>query len=177
MMFDEQGQAVTVEHKVRIARRAYHLLTEKVGMPPQDIIFDPNILAIGTGMEEHNRYALSFIEATRQIKQLFPEVRISGGVSNVPFRSAAASRSAGRCTPRSSTMPSPPAWTWPSSTPASSTCTKKFPPLCWRHVEDVLFDRRRDATERLIALAESIQHERRPTPPRAPGGSSRLTSA
>ncbi len=85
MMFDEQGQAVTVEHKVRIARRAYHLLTEKVGMPPADIIFDPNILAIGTGMEEHARYALNFIEATRQIKELLPDVKISGGMSNVSF--------------------------------------------------------------------------------------------
>ncbi len=85
MMFDEEGQAVTVEHKLRIARRAYRLLTEEVGMPPRDIIFDPNILTVGTGIEEHNRYAVNFIEAVRQIKQLFPEVKTSGGVSNISF--------------------------------------------------------------------------------------------
>ena len=72
MMFDEQGQAVTVEDKVRIARRAYQLLTEKAGMQPADIIFDPNILAVGTGMEEHARYGVNFIEAARKIKELLP---------------------------------------------------------------------------------------------------------
>ena len=85
MMFDEEGQAVSVEHKLRIARRAYKLLTEKAGMKPADIIFDPNILAIGTGIEEHARYGLNFIEATRKIKELLPDVKISGGVSNVSF--------------------------------------------------------------------------------------------
>ena len=64
MMFDEEGQAVTVEHKLRIARRAYHLLTEKVGMPAHDVIFDPNILTVGTGIDEHRRYAANFVEAS-----------------------------------------------------------------------------------------------------------------
>ncbi|HPU07919.1 MAG TPA: homocysteine S-methyltransferase family protein, partial [Thermogutta sp.] len=85
MMFDEEGQAVTVEHKVRIAQRAYRLLTEQAGFPPEDIIIDANILTVGTGIEEHNRYAINFIEAVRQIKQLCPGVKTSGGVSNISF--------------------------------------------------------------------------------------------
>jgi 5-methyltetrahydrofolate--homocysteine methyltransferase len=85
MAFDEQGQAETAERKVAICERAYKLLTEKVGFPPEDIIFDPNIFAVATGMEEHNNYAVAFIEAARQIKQKFPLVHISGGVSNLSF--------------------------------------------------------------------------------------------
>ena len=85
MAFDEQGQADTVERKVAICKRAYHLLTDKVGMAPEDIIFDPNIFAIATGIEEHNDYAVAFIEATRQIKAAMPGVHVSGGVSNVSF--------------------------------------------------------------------------------------------
>ena len=85
MAFDEQGQADTIERKVSICSRAYELLTEKVGFPPEDIIFDPNIFAIATGIEEHNGYGIAFIEATRQIKEKFPLVHISGGVSNLSF--------------------------------------------------------------------------------------------
>ena len=85
MAFDEQGQADTVERKVSICERAYKLLTEKVGFPPEDIIFDPNIFAVATGIDEHNGYGLAFIEATRQIKEKMPLVHISGGVSNLSF--------------------------------------------------------------------------------------------
>ncbi|MFO1493062.1 MAG: methionine synthase [Lysobacterales bacterium] len=85
MAFDEAGQADTVERKVAICRRAYQLLTRQVGMAPEDIIFDPNVFAIATGIEEHNDYAVAFIEATRQIKAEMPGVHISGGVSNVSF--------------------------------------------------------------------------------------------
>ncbi|MFO0071483.1 MAG: homocysteine S-methyltransferase family protein, partial [Gemmatimonas sp.] len=85
MAFDEQGQADTVERKVAICTRAYHLLTQQVGFPPQDIIFDPNIFAIGTGIEEHAGYAVAFFEATRQIKATLPHAKVSGGVSNVSF--------------------------------------------------------------------------------------------
>ena len=85
MAFDEQGQADTVERKVAICERAYKLLTEKVGFPPEDIIFDPNIFAVATGIEEHNGYGIAFIEATRQIKEKMPLVHISGGVSNLSF--------------------------------------------------------------------------------------------
>jgi 5-methyltetrahydrofolate--homocysteine methyltransferase len=85
MAFDEKGQADTYERKVDICTRAYKVLTEKAGFPPQDIIFDPNIFAVATGIEEHNNYAVDFIEATRTIKQTLPHAMISGGVSNVSF--------------------------------------------------------------------------------------------
>ncbi|MGZ8240717.1 MAG: methionine synthase, partial [Methylobacter sp.] len=85
MAFDEEGQADTKARKVDICRRAYKILTEQVGFPPEDIIFDPNIFAIATGIDEHNNYGLDFIEATREIKQTLPHALISGGVSNVSF--------------------------------------------------------------------------------------------
>ncbi|MEP6700522.1 MAG: dihydropteroate synthase, partial [Bacteroidota bacterium] len=85
MAFDEKGQADTKERKVQICHRAYKILTEQVGYDPQDIIFDPNIFAIATGMEEHNNYGVDFIEATKEIKQLMPLTKISGGVSNLSF--------------------------------------------------------------------------------------------
>ena len=85
MAFDEQGQAATRDEKVRICTRAYQLLTGKLGFPPEDIIFDPNILTVATGIEEHNNYAVDFFEATRIIKQTLPGAKVSGGVSNVSF--------------------------------------------------------------------------------------------
>lgn len=85
MAFDEVGQADTKQRKVEICHRAYKILTEKVGFDPQDIIFDPNIFAVATGLEEHNNYGVDFIEATREIKQLMPLVKVSGGVSNLSF--------------------------------------------------------------------------------------------
>ena len=85
MAFDEKGQADTKERKVDICHRAYKILTEQVGFDPQEIIFDPNIFAVATGIEEHNNYAVDFIEATREIKQLMPLTKVSGGVSNISF--------------------------------------------------------------------------------------------
>jgi 5-methyltetrahydrofolate--homocysteine methyltransferase len=85
MAFDEKGQADTKERKVEICYRAYKILTEKVGFDPQDIIFDPNIFAVATGLEEHNNYGVDFIDATREIKQLMPLTKVSGGVSNLSF--------------------------------------------------------------------------------------------
>jgi 5-methyltetrahydrofolate--homocysteine methyltransferase len=85
MAFDEQGQADTADRKVAICQRAYKILTEQVGFPPEEIIFDPNIFAIATGIEEHDNYAVDFVEATRRIKESLPYARISGGVSNVSF--------------------------------------------------------------------------------------------
>jgi 5-methyltetrahydrofolate--homocysteine methyltransferase len=85
MAFDEQGQADTVERKVEICSRAYGLLTREIGFPPEDIIFDPNVFAIATGIEEHDDYAVAFIEATRELKRRFPYSHVSGGVSNVSF--------------------------------------------------------------------------------------------
>ena len=85
MAFDEQGQAATTSDKVRICTRAYRLLVEQIGFPPEDIIFDPNILTVATGIEEHNNYAVDFFEATRWIKETLPHAKVSGGVSNVSF--------------------------------------------------------------------------------------------
>src|SRR5712664_61653 len=85
MAFDEQGQADTLERKCAIAKRAYDILVGKVGFPPEDIIFDPNIFAIATGMEEHNGYGVAFIEGARWIRANLPHVHISGGVSNLSF--------------------------------------------------------------------------------------------
>ena len=85
MAFDEEGQAASVERKVEIVERAYRILTEEVGFPPQDLIFDPNVLTIATGIEEHDDFAVNFIEATRRIKEKFPLVKISGGISNLSF--------------------------------------------------------------------------------------------
>ena len=85
MAFDEQGQADSRARKVEICARAYRILTEQVGFPPEDIIFDPNIFAIATGIEEHNNYGRDFIEATRDIKENLPHALVSGGVSNVSF--------------------------------------------------------------------------------------------
>ena len=85
MAFDEQGQAASYEEKIRICERAYRLLVDEVGFPAEDIIFDPNILTVATGMEEHNNYAVDFIRATRWIKENLPHAKVSGGVSNVSF--------------------------------------------------------------------------------------------
>jgi len=85
MAFDEAGQAATAERKVEICRRAYRLLTEHAGFEPGDIVFDPNILAVATGLEEHDEYAVDFIEATRTIKRTCPGALVSGGVSNLSF--------------------------------------------------------------------------------------------
>src|ERR1035437_1468132 len=85
MAFDEKGQATTYEHRISICERTYHIWVDAVGFPPQDIIFDPNVLTVGTGVEEHNNYAVDFSEATRWMKQSVPHAKASGGVSNVSF--------------------------------------------------------------------------------------------
>src|SRR5205085_4586020 len=85
MAFDVEGQADAADRKVEICQRAYRILVDQVGFPPEDIIFDPNIFAVATGIDEHNNYAVDFIEATRRIKERLPYARISGGVSNVSF--------------------------------------------------------------------------------------------
>ena len=85
MAFDEQGQAASFDRKVEVCRRAYRLLTERLGFDPHDIIFDPNVLTIATGMKEHDSYALDFIRATRWIRDNLPHAHVSGGVSNLSF--------------------------------------------------------------------------------------------
>ena len=157
MAFDEVGQAVTVEDKVRICQRAYKLLTETVGFPPEDIIFDPNILTVATGIEEHNRYAINFIEATKQIKALCPGAKISGGVSNIsfsfrgnePVRQAMHSAFLYHAVKAGMDMGIVNAGQLPAY--------DDIPKDLLERVEDVLFDRRPDATERMLEFAASVK--------------------
>ena len=163
MMFDEEGQAVTVEHKLRIARRAYKLLTEKAGMKPADIIFDPNILAIGTGIEEHARYGLNFIEAARKIKELLPDVKISGGVSNVSFAFRRPGVPGARDTVREAFNA---AFLYHAIragldmgivNAGQLAVYEEIEPVLRERVEDVILDRRPDATERLVTYGATLQ--------------------
>ncbi|HWB14601.1 MAG TPA: methionine synthase [Pirellulales bacterium] len=159
MAFDEQGQATTIEDKVRICRRAYKLLTEEIGMPATDIIFDPNILTVATGIEEHNRYAINFIEATRQIKQLCPGAKVSGGVSNISFsfrgndvvREAMHSAFLYHAIRAGLDMGIVNA--------GQLAVYEDIPAELRERVEDVLFDRRPDATERLVEFAETVKRQ------------------
>ena len=125
MAFDEKGQAATYDEKIRICERAYRILVDEVGFPPEDIIFDPNILTVGTGMEEHNNYAVDFIDATRWIKANLPHAKVSGGVSNVSFSFRGNNTVREAMHARFCFTPSRRAWTWASSTPACSRSTKK----------------------------------------------------
>jgi 5-methyltetrahydrofolate--homocysteine methyltransferase len=153
MAFDEVGQADTEARKIEICTRAYRVLTEQVGFPAEDIIFDPNIFAVATGIEEHNNYAVDFIEATRAHQaRPCPTPRSPAACPTSPSRSAATTRCARRSMRCSCTTPSRPAWTWASSTPASSPSTTTCPELR-EAVEDVILNRRDDATERLLDLA------------------------
>ena len=132
MAFDEKGQADDLPRRIEICSRAYKLLTEEVGFPPEDIIFDPNILVVGTGMEEHANYAVDFIAATKWIKENLPGAKVSGGVSNISFTASGATTSSARpCTARFCTTPFKRAWTWASSTRVSSRSTRTSPPTCW----------------------------------------------
>src|SRR5881392_3194992 len=156
MAFDETGQADTVERKVDICTRAYRLLVDKVGFPPEDIIFDPNILPIATGIEEHAQYAKAFIEATRQIKRLCPGVRVSGGVSNLSFsfrgndrvREAIHSAFLYHAIRAGLDMGIVNA--------GQLVVYEDIPKDLLEMVEDVIFDRRPDATERLVDFAKSV---------------------
>ncbi len=159
MAFDEQGQADTVARKVAICERAYQLLTQQVGFPPQDIIFDPNIFAVATGIEEHNEYALNFFEATRQIKQRCPGAKVSGGVSNVsfsyrgndPVREAMHSAFLYHAIQAGMDMGIVNA--------GMIEVYEEIPASLLERVEDVLLNRRHDATERLTEYAETLKGE------------------
>jgi 5-methyltetrahydrofolate--homocysteine methyltransferase len=157
MAFDETGQADTVERKVEICRRAYALLTKRAGVDPSDIIFDPNVLAIATGLEEHNAYAINFFEATRRIKADCPGVKVSGGISNLSFALR------GNDTVREAMHA---AFLYHAIkagldmgivNAGQLAVYEDIPPDLLEHVEDVLFNRRPDATERLVTFAESVK--------------------
>jgi 5-methyltetrahydrofolate--homocysteine methyltransferase len=156
MAFDETGQAVDTDHKVSICERAYRILTQEVGFPPEDIIFDPNILAIATGIEEHDNYAVSFIEATRQIKRNCPGVHISGGVSNLSFsfRGNDVVREAMHSAFLYHAMQA--GMDMGIVNAGQLAVYKDIPADLLEHVEDAILNRRPDATERLVKLAESV---------------------
>ncbi len=157
MAFDEEGQADSCQRKIEICERAYKILTEKVNFPPQDIIFDPNILAIATGIEEHNNYAVDFIEATKWIKKNLPYAKISGGISNLSFsfrgnnvvREAIHSAFLYHATQAGMDMG--------IVNPALLEVYDDIPKDLLNLVEDVIFNRRDDATERLVGFAENVK--------------------
>ena len=155
MAFDEQGQADTVERKVAICERAYRILTERVGVPPEDIIFDPNIFAVATGIAEHNAYAMAYLEATRRIKAAFPRALVSGGVSNLSFsfRGNAVVREAMHSAFLYHAIRA--GMDMGIVNPGQLAVYDDIPKELLEAVEDVLFNRRPDATERLTALAET----------------------
>ncbi len=157
MAFDEAGQADTIDRKVTISRRAYDLLTERIGFAPEDIIFDPNIFAVATGIEDHNRYSLDFIEATAAIKKSMPAVQVSGGVSNVsfsfrgnePVREAMHSVFLYHAIRAGLTMGIVNA--------GQLAIYEGIPSDLRERVEDVILARRADATERLLEIAEQFK--------------------
>jgi 5-methyltetrahydrofolate--homocysteine methyltransferase len=157
MAFDETGQADTIERKVEICQRAYGLLTAKAGFEPADIIFDPNILAIATGLEEHNDYAVNYIEATRIIKATCPGVKVSGGVSNLSFsfrgndvvREAIHSAFLFHAIKAGMDMGIVNA--------GQLVVYEDIPKDLLEHVEDIIFNRRPDATERMVHFADSVK--------------------
>ena len=159
MAFDEQGQADTAERKFAICERSYRLLVDRIGFPPEDIIFDPNIFAIATGIEEHNGYALAFFEATRLIKARLPHVHVSGGVSNVsfsfrgndPVREAMHAVFLYHAIRAGMDMGIVNAGTLP--------VYAEIPEDLRMRVEDVILNRRADATERLLEVAEAHRGE------------------
>ncbi|MDW8393090.1 MAG: methionine synthase [Chitinophagales bacterium] len=152
MCFDEQGQADTYDRRIAVAERSYRLLTQN-GFPPQDIIIDPNVLAIGTGLEEHARYAVDFIEATRWIKQNLPHARVSGGISNLSFafRGSPAVREAMHAAFLYHAIQA--GLDMGIVNAGMITVYDQIPADLLELVEDLLFNRRPDATERLIAYA------------------------
>lgn len=159
MAFDEKGQADTYERRIEICKRAYKILTEEIGFPPNNIIFDPNILTVATGIEEHNNYAVDFIETTRWIKQHLPQAKVSGGVSNISFsfrgndlvREAMHSAFLFHAIKAGLDMGIVNA--------GQLEVYEEIPKDLLELVEDVLLNRRNDATERLIDFAEQVKQK------------------
>jgi 5-methyltetrahydrofolate--homocysteine methyltransferase len=157
MAFDEKGQADNFDRKIEVCKRSYDILTQKVGFPPEDIIFDPNILTVATGLDEHNNYAVDFIEATRWIKKNLPRAKVSGGVSNISFsfrgnnvvREAMHSAFLYHAIKAGLDMGIVNA--------GMLEIYEEIPKDLLELVEDVLLNRRPDATERLVTFAESVK--------------------
>jgi 5-methyltetrahydrofolate--homocysteine methyltransferase len=159
MCFDEGGQADTVERKVEIAERSFRLLVDRAGFAPEDVIVDPNILAIATGIEEHDEYAKAFIEATREIKRHCPGAKVSGGVSNLSF-SFRGNEPVRRAMHSAFLYHAIAAGLDMAIVNAGQLDVyQDIPADLLEHVEDVIFNRRPDATERLVTFAESFKGE------------------
>jgi 5-methyltetrahydrofolate--homocysteine methyltransferase len=158
MAFDEEGQAVTAERKVEICARAHRLLTEEVGFPSSDIIFDTNILTVGTGMEEHNNYAVEFFEAVRRLKALFPEAKTSGGVSNVSFSFRGPEFEVVREAMNSAFLyhAIQAGLDMGIVNAGQLQVYEEIPKDLLQRVEDVLLNRRPDATDRLVEFAKTV---------------------
>jgi 5-methyltetrahydrofolate--homocysteine methyltransferase len=159
MAFDEKGQADSLARRVEVCRRTYRILTEEAGVPPEEIIFDPNILTVATGIEEHNNYAVDFVEAARQIKATLPYAKVSGGVSNISFsfrghnavREAMHSAFLYRAIQAGMDMGIVNA--------GQLAVYEEIPKDLLQLVEEVLWNRRGDATERLLAFTETVKEK------------------
>jgi len=159
MLFDEKGQADTFEKRIAVAERSYRILCEKAGFPPEDIIFDPNVLAVATGIEEHNNYAVNFIKAVEWIKQNLPYAKVSGGISNLSFsfrgidkvREAMHSVFLYHAIKAGLDMA--------IVNPGMLQVYTEIPPDLLHLTEDVVLNRRKDSTERLVKFAEGLKNE------------------
>lgn len=157
MAFDEKGQADSLERRIEICERAYTILTEEIGFPPQDIIFDPNVLTVATGIEEHNNYAVDFIESVRWIKQNLPHAKVSGGISNVSFsfRGNNPVREAMHAVFLFHAIQA--GLDMGIVNAGQLTVYDEIDKALLERVEDVLLNRRDDATERLVEFAETVK--------------------
>merc|ERR1719281_288078 len=172
MAFDETGQAADEKQKVAMCQRAYKVLVEKVGFDPQDIIFDPNILTVGTGLAEHNNYAVDFINATREIKRTCPGCKVSGGVSNL-FFSFRGNEPVRRCAHSAFLYHACNAGMDMGIVNSAQVEEDKYEKLnkeLLEYVEDVLLNRTDDATERLLDYAATLDPKSKPTAVRKKGG-------
>ncbi|MEX1212237.1 MAG: methionine synthase [Balneolaceae bacterium] len=163
MAFDEKGQADTLERRKEICSRAYRILVEEVGFAPQDIIFDPNILTVATGMEEHNNYAVEFIEATRWIKENLPRTSVSGGLSNISFSFRGNNRVREAMHSAFLYHAIRAGLDMAIVNAGQLEVYEEIEPELLVRIEDVLLNRREDATERLLEFAEKIRDEQQGT--------------
>src|SRR3954447_9112153 len=159
MAFDEQGQAATYEDKIRICSRAYRILVDELGFPPEDVIFDPNILTVATGMEEHNNYAVDFINATRWIKANLPHAKVSGGVSNISFSFRGNNRVREAMHAAFLYHAIRAGMDMGIVNAGMLEVYEEIPAELRDLIEDVLLNRRPDATERLVEMGERLKAE------------------
>ncbi len=159
MAFDERGQADTYERKIEVCERAYRLLTERIGFPAQDVIFDPNILTVATGIEEHNNYAVNFLDATRWIKQHLPLAKVSGGVSNISFSFRGNNRVREAMHAAFLYHAIKAGLDMGIVNAGQLAVYEEIPKDLLELVEDVLLNRRPDATERLVTFAETVKQQ------------------